>query len=202
MLYWFSLITLILLLLILVFFLPVKIILEYKLEGLNDYALIKISLLGDCLKYRYRFPGKSGKKGEKKKRKEDEEVERSKLNGFMDKIKNIGEIYAIVKTFKKFLREKILLEEYRIDVDIGTGDAYYTGILYGMIWSGIGTLNALISNTFKTLKRQMRVRPDFSKEKFKAEVYCIFRIKMVHIIVVGIKFLLYYLRKKKLKAVV
>ncbi|MCX7923295.1 MAG: DUF2953 domain-containing protein [Clostridia bacterium] len=175
------------------FIVRIYIILEYEVIGLNDYIKLTFSALGGLIKYEYKIKDRLHRISEKK------EAKSTEADGILNKLRNLHKVYELMEKLKVYLKKKLWLNEVKLEIDIGTGDAYYTGIISGMLWAAAGVFTSIIANTFTTLKNRVCVRPNFMEKKFKAELYCIFSIKTVHIIVVVIKVLLHRLKNKNLK---
>ncbi|HEX3030362.1 MAG TPA: DUF2953 domain-containing protein, partial [Clostridia bacterium] len=160
-------------------------------NGLDDDISIRFTALKGLIKYDYKLPGPQ---------KPSEEIEkRSRIDALTDKIKNFRELVKSIIKIKILLRKKLTLKDYSLDIEFGAGDAFYTGILSGMIWAAVGAFTSYIVNTFKTCKKHVDVKTDFNQFKFRVELHCIFNIRIVNIIVVVIKLYLHNLKKKRKK---
>lgn len=162
-----------------------EIIYEYSIKGGNDHVIITIYLLWKLIKFRKDISKDTDKK---EKQKTDTELH--------DKYIHLKQLYHLFSIIKKYLNKKLEISDLKIKFEIGTGDACYTGIAAGMAWSLIGTAISTITSTFKTKKFNCKVLPDFNKRTVKLDLDCIFTIKIVHIIVVALKMLIYYLKNK------
>lgn len=175
---------------VLVFVIRVSIVLDYSLKGLDDRGKGSVSIFGGRLKFDIKLPIEAGK---------EKQTEETWLYVLNDKIANIKEVYNIIDKIRMYLGKKIILKRLKIHIDFGLCDAFYTGLLTGIMWSGTGMLVSYVLNSFRTsrnLKPDVTIKPYFTENRIIAELYCIFTIKIVHIIVVGLKFLHYYLKKK------
>jgi hypothetical protein len=182
------------LILLIAIFTNVHIKFAYNLDGLDNHTNLIFSIFYDKIKYSLDLHPKEPKKPKIK--------DTSKNAGVFDKIENIKEVYGLIKILKIYLQNKLLLLDFDLAADIGTGDAYYTGLLSGLAWTASGMLISYISNTFTTIKKKINIKTNFMENKFKVELYCILSVKLVYIIVVLIKIILHSIKKKKLKAVV
>jgi hypothetical protein len=172
-----------------VFLLTVKISLDYTLKNKDDRMQVIFSILRGLITYRYSLSDQ----WEERKRKPA--PEQSLLDAITDKLDNLKEVFGLIVKIRCYLRKNILLRQFMLDVAVGTGDAFYTGLLTGVVWAAAGSLTSYIATSFKTLGKCVNVVPDFDEKKFEVELHCIFNIKLVHIIVVGFKIIIN--RKKK-----
>ena len=183
----------IVIILILIYTIKVEIALKYKINGLDDKFAIIFSILRGTIKYTY----KPKKKSEIKK---EEEKKKSKLDGLSTKIDNFVSVCKIIIKIKVLLRKRIILKKLVLKLDFGTGDAYYTGILGGLIWSLVGVGVAYVFETFEVCESKIEINPKFSEKTVVGNFSCIFSIKIVYIIVVAIKLKFEkFMKKNKIK---
>lgn len=174
--------------LILIYTIKIEITLKYKINGLDDKFTILFSTLRGIIKYTYKPKKKTEiKKKEEEKKEEEEEKKKSKLDGISDKINNLIKVYKSVVKIKILLREKLILKKMILRLDFGTGDAYYTGIVSGLLWSLVGVGVAYIFQTFEVCESKIKINPKFSEQTVVGNLTCIFSVKFVYIIVVAIK---------------
>ncbi len=166
----------------------VNIRLEYRFQGLDDSGFVEMKTQGGLILYRTKLPVEKGPE------KEQTAAERDFLAGIGDKIANIREVYRVIKNISLYLREKITVREFSLNIEIGADDAFHTGMLGGLAWSAAGSLLSLVCNTFRVEKKHISVKPDFKESKFAAALSCIFRLKLAHIIIVAFK---HYLSTRK-----
>jgi len=165
--------------------LKIKVVVDYKLEGTDDRGVVSFSVLGGIFGYDIKLPT------EKNKGTGDDNEKKGWLGRIHDKILNIREVLAIISKIKGYVGKKITLKAFRLEVDAGTGDAAETGVISGLLWILAGTASSAVLNAFRQAKNfdfLMKVTPYFSEKKLAVKLYCIFDIKLVHIIVVGIKY--------------
>ncbi|MCX7843184.1 MAG: DUF2953 domain-containing protein [Clostridia bacterium] len=86
------------------------------------------------------------------------------------------------------------------ELEVGTGDAAQSGIVSGLAWTLLGNLMSIFTNVFKTCRFRYNVKTNFSKAVFNMDFFCIFSIKIVNIIVVGMRLAVLFLKNRdKLK---
>lgn len=93
-------------------------------------------------------------------------------------------------------RKKSIIKEFSLKVNYGTGDAFSTGIIGGILWSLAGIITSFLEHNFRVYKKQVDIRPDYEKIVFNINLDCIFSLKTVHIILVGLKNLHDFLLRK------
>lgn len=189
-----------------------NILIEYLRDGVEDHFVLSFFTFGGLIKYKYEIPlidlQKTGiklKKYKEKGQKEKTVGEDKRFFGFYD----IYEKYDYFKSFykqnrvlickiKEYLRRKVTLNEYYLEITFGTGNASHTGVLGGFIWAVVGIVTSYLANNFKIIKKSVAIKPDFVEKKLSIDVYCIFSVKIVHIIVVVIRIMLDSRLKKKI----
>ncbi len=102
----------------------------------------------------------------------------------------------IIKKILNYLKCRISIERLELKTVIGTGNASYTAILTGIAWSAVGILVSILHN-FTTVKdKRVEIKPDFAGKKFNLELYCILKVKIVYIIVIGLMILKHLIKTK------
>ncbi len=181
---------------IILFFIKVYIKLSYEANKQGDHITISVYALKGLLKIT-REVGPKGIKGEKDDS-ADKEVEKSKrgISEIYDKIVHFRTVYKTVIGIKNYIERKVDFEELKIHAVFGTGDACLTGISGGLAWSATGIIVSFFSNKFGDFKKDIKLTPDFSEKKLNLDLHCIFKTKIVYIIVVGLKYLTILLKAK------
>jgi hypothetical protein len=98
----------------------------------------------------------------------------------------------IICEVKDYVKGRIVISELDLKMTVGAGEAHYTGILTGVIWSLYGTAISYVSNTFKLVKNNIKINCDYSKTILKVDLYCIFTFKLAYIIGMGLIFAFRY----------
>lgn len=176
----------------------INMVIEYvgKGGGSNN-IILSLYYLNGLLKFKYEVSLadfynfglkliKKGKKGvkEKKNKKRGRLAPRelrNELRGIIGKIKKYGIAWG-------FRKHRLLVEELKLDVYIGTGEAYHTGIYSGIAWAVAGILVSLLENNFRVNKKHVDIHPHFEEKKFEIDFFCIFSLKIAHIIVMALKY--------------
>jgi len=124
----------------------------------------------------------------------------------IDSIKYIRRTYLenkkLIGNISNYIRKKVKIAEFRLQVEVGTGDAFNTSMLYGMIWTIVGILSAFFLNNFQTKQRLINVIGNFDEAKLDIDFHCIFYTRIVYIIIVGIKLLFNFKSRLILKKMI
>lgn len=161
---------------------------SFLMENLACTVFITIYFFGDKLKKKIAvYP-----RNEKKTKKIDKKSPKDKKD-FKELTKSIFRIAEILEDFKR----RIVLKELKFYLKEGTGNAFNTAILYGLVWNLFGILQAVILNNFIVKNKVIKIETDFSKKVWNLNFNCIFSIKIVNIILMCKELLLYYLKNRK-----
>lgn len=87
----------------------------------------------------------------------------------------------------KYLRTRLSIKDISIKLNIGTGDAAETGIIYGLAWMIIGGVFTLLRSFKIKNEPEISVIPVFDKIQTNVDFNCIIRMKLGHIINAGIR---------------
>lgn len=192
------------------FLIKIKVAFEYVRNKEDDDIVLSFYTMKGIFKYKYEIPlvdmgqknikfkivremGKGdGVVGERK--------ERLKPTEIIDKITSIRKYYidnkVLICDIKDYLHDRLLLVEFNLNIMEGTGNACYTGILCGFMWSFAGILTSYLTKSFKVMRKCVSISPCFNSRVFTVNFLCIFHVRLVHIIVVLMKI---YSKKHKIK---
>ncbi len=166
----------ILVLFLLLLFVPVKAVLK------KDDFYIQVLFL------KWRKPSKKQKKSQK--------PPKTKKNT-MSYVKKIITFSEDIKIFAEYISDKcIIFENLSLAIDFGTGDAAHTGVLTGALNGVVYTALSAIHHNTTVKKWDVKITPDFEREKFDIQYLCIVRVRIMHIISIGIKALGLYRKIK------
>lgn len=92
---------------------------------------------------------------------------------------------------KRLFYKGIRCKQLRCELEIGFTDAAHTGLAVGGMWSILGYYLGKLHNniTFEVDRPQVAVKPSFRQACFNADIDCIFKLRIGHIIVAGFKVL-------------
>jgi hypothetical protein len=192
-----------LILILAIFNIRSSLLLEYVRKDGNDNLVLSIFGLKGLFKYKFEIPilemspeGIKVKKLKKKGKREKEKEEEDETVSIKELIAGLIKKYKTYKLIMNYFLDRLRVEKFELDIVAGMGDAFYTGVLTGYIWAAAGILDSLLTNRFNSFKKRINIQPNFLKKDFTIDLYCIFSIKVVHIIVVGFIFGLNNLKKK------
>lgn len=117
-----------------------------------------------------------------KKDKKDVEVEKSRLDTSI--------YYRLINFGAKYL----VIERLDWNSGIGLNDAMYTAIGSGGLWAVKGTLAGVLSSKSRLQDINLQVEPDFNEKKLVSNLYCILKMRIVHIIFIIFYFLVLIVR--------
>lgn len=106
----------------------------------------------------------------------------------------LGQSLHTLKRFHGYLKY-VNINELRWYTVIGTGDAMYTALSVGSLWSVKGMLMAGMTKAAITEKVAINIQPDFEKQRMYSELNCIFKLRMVHIILIGVHIICLKIRR-------
>lgn len=124
---------------------------------------------------------------------------RNKLINRIIKLMSLEEGKNVYKAYKnnrnviissaKYITSKSKIRNFDLRLDLGTGDAAATGVLYGIAWAAIGSIMAFAKSRLNIDKHSIIVFPVFDKECLSIDFSCIISIKSGHIIYAGFRLL-------------
>lgn len=115
-------------------------------------------------------------------------------------IKRKRDLKQLRRTFhilRRLFRRSLIIKDFKLHIQEGTGDAYITAVLYGLIWSVEGMIENVIFSQYKVKNKEIKIDADFNGKYIKANLDCIFSLKIVNIITVGKVIALLYLKNRK-----
>ena len=169
----------ILVLFLLLLFVPIKVVLK------KDDFYIQV------LFFKWRKSSKKQEKSQNLPKKKKSRVSYvKKIITFSEDIKNLAEYIS---------QRCIVFENLFLAIDFGTGDAAHTGMLTGALNGAVYTVLSAIHHNTTLKKWDVKITPDFEREKFDIQYLCIVRVRIIHIISIGIKALGLYRKIKTRK---
>ena len=81
----------------------------------------------------------------------------------------------------------IVVDKLDWKTTVGCQDAFYTAISTGLLWALKGTYIAMLSSKCRLNHIRLEVRPDFTSPAFLSNFICIFKIRIVHIIIMSMR---------------
>lgn len=168
----------------LLLFSPLKIVVQYREK--------KIKLIFRCAFLRFSVKDSAFRKKKKSEKSDEKPTEDAQKDG-VSRIKNmqsgfdsakgaLDEILDLVKHRAKF-------SDIYVRLRYGTGDAANTGIMYGAIWAFVGNVYAYLCRHFYVEFPTVELEPQFDKTAFEIEAQGIITTRLVHIIKCVLKLL-------------
>lgn len=93
----------------------------------------------------------------------------------------------MLRRFLNDTRHKISILSLSVSLDFGTGNPAYTGMLYGGIWSAVGTGYPLLCRYFVMDYPKLFLTPDYDRARLDFEIKGIIRVRPAQIFHAAIK---------------
>ncbi|HBR03148.1 MAG TPA: hypothetical protein DD738_11085 [Ruminiclostridium sp.] len=181
MVFWVFLIIFVLLLAI-IWFLRLSFVVLVSFDGDGFHLDVKITFFKILTLYEW-SPQEGGFNFLCKKKKDVSEKQKKKHKGKKGPLAGNFELLFSWDTLSR-LKKKIKVSDVSVKGRVASKDAAQTALLYGGLWSVIGTLTPFISQKSIILD----FYPDFHKDIPDLRISCILRTKITHIIVVIAEF--------------
>ncbi len=190
---------------------PIVIDGHYRRSGNKDDAAFTVKLLYGLIKYRVnvpfvRFTGKSlqlkekistTSAGQSDSHKQQEEIDAERVARLIDQWKQLLEMTRDFTGVVKHALERVDVLRWRWITSVGTGDAMWTAMATGLVWSiktsGIGLLSQVVHLKSSP---EMQVNPVYDRPAFTTEWSCIAQIRFGYAILAGLQL---FIRLKKWK---
>ncbi|HOQ38088.1 MAG TPA: DUF2953 domain-containing protein [Acetivibrio sp.] len=169
---------LILITLILLLFLKINIVIEYNRKRNKDHFVVYVLPFKGFILYKYKT---SQKENSEKKASAD-------YSGIIESIEKAISSFkkgrGVVKRVLEYLKCRAAIRKLNLVIEFGTGNASHTGILTGIAWTILGIMLTYIDNYIEINEKNINIKPNFVEKKFNIDLYCIFRVRIVHIIII------------------
>jgi hypothetical protein len=200
---WLLLILIILILLILLLiFTKITIYLNYYHHKDDDHLNIEFRAWHGIIRYKKNIPlikvddqspslVVKGKSEINDKTTTEEKTSKITPHDVITNLKNFKEIlqhvFELNRIIKKFLK-KVSVHKFEWNTVIGVGDALYTGVISGALWTVKGSLVGLLSEyfSFKEIP-QIMVHPNFNQMMTSTDLSCMFQFRTGHAMLAGLK---------------
>ncbi|MDQ0255022.1 hypothetical protein J2S74_002404 [Evansella vedderi] len=194
----------------LLFFIKMKVLINYSHNGQDDELSLQFRTLG-FIKYSVNLPllaidDETPSVVYEEKRQsalgEKDIKEKFTLHRFLDDLKHFHRFLKHVVGFHTILRkfmQKMSIDKFLWESEIGTGDAALTGSASGLLWGIKGNTLGVISNymNWKT-KPQISVVPQFQQMLLKTSFECMVSFRIGHAILAGLKVLRHWKKGRTL----
>ncbi|TKC15804.1 DUF2953 domain-containing protein [Robertmurraya kyonggiensis] len=200
----------IILLIIVVLIMKISVIIDYYHGNDDDHLKITLKALFGLLRYKINIPVikmdkdspaivvkenvemKVGpQENEQKKGKEKFTVDEllASLKDMKLLLKHVAGLHRIIRSFLK----KVTVSKVEWNTIVGVGDAAYTGMLTGAIWTVKGSIIGLMCSLMKVQETpQIMITPDFNRSISQTSLKCMIHFRIGHAIFAGIKLFKYW----------
>ncbi|WP_028610487.1 DUF2953 domain-containing protein [Paenibacillus harenae] len=190
---------------------PVVINGHLRRMGSNDDAELRIKALYGIIRFRYKVPliEFTGTTLQMKKQVETEnagintwkqfadEIDTDRVVGSIDKMKKILQLTKDLKGWVRQTMTRVSLVEWKWTTSVGTGDAMWTAMATGFVWSVKTSILGILSQiVILKAEPEMQVQPNYKNSAFTTEWSCIAQIRFGYAILAGLQLLV---RMKKAK---
>ncbi|OMF35204.1 hypothetical protein BK133_10855 [Paenibacillus sp. FSL H8-0548] len=200
-------------LLILVVILRSEVVIKGHLRrvGSDDDAELNIKALFGLIRYRYKVPiiqftGTSVQLKEQVSKTNaglntwqqfNEDIDAERVANYIDKFKSLLQMTRDLTGWARKTLTKIRLLEWNWTTSVGTGDAMWTAMATGAVWSVKTSIIGLLSQMVKLkAEPKMNVQPIYQCPAFQTEWSCIAQIRFGYAILAGLQLLV---RMRKMK---
>ena len=177
-----------------VLFFKITVVGKKKKHKKSDYKLSKFRRRRKKALRKYR---KRLEKQKKKAAKKTEEESKPKKK--VSKKETIGKLLDIFAAFLKKFPKYLRVDCARLIIGVGGKDAAETAISYGVTVQSVQYIGTLLNNVtnFEAKKgAQIDVYPEFASGKWTADINIVMRLRVIHIINLGIIVLKQYIKQK------
>ncbi len=154
---------------------PIKAVL-YKKDEFDFY--LKIFCFKIKIKDRHKDKNKKTKKPSGASKKKFPFSVVKKIARLSDDIKDLAEFFS---------KRCIVVDNIKLRLEFGTGDAAQTGIATGVLNTAVYGFVGIVHQNVRLKKWTVDIIPEFQEEKFELEFLCIGTTRLLHIISIGIK---------------
>ncbi len=193
--------------------LKIYVLIEVKKNGSDDNIIFSFFTLREKIKFKYEITFVKLKEMGLRLSTRIEKGKEEKFEGTKESQFEVWDFFNMAKgikvltekhkslslDLKRYLKNRIILKNMKLDMIFGVGEAHYTAILTGILWTLMGNLLAAASDKIKIEKTDINIKNTFHEKKVLLDLYCIFNFKIVNIIVVAKKILFYLMKRKLIK---
>ena len=130
----------------------------------------------------------------------------AKAPSLRTKINKITQTLSLISSLIDALHERLFrathVHVYRLVVHVGSDDAAKTALLYGVVCPAATLLLETLhqcTNLHVHHPTQMQIAPDFTSDRFRAELDLRLDLRVVHALTLGIRALMHIIRHKQTK---
>jgi hypothetical protein len=106
------------------------------------------------------------------------------LKSYKEILEHVFQLNSIVKNFFK----RVTIQKFEWQSAIGVGDAVYTGVAAGALWSVKGAIIGVLSNYLRMKEMpKIMVHPNFQQMITSTDLLCMFQFRIGYAMLAGIK---------------
>ncbi|MDK2799904.1 MAG: hypothetical protein PWP27_433 [Clostridiales bacterium] len=179
-------------------FIKLSISIEYLRTEENDRAILTFSIAKNLIKVDIPFIDIDTKEGfwgiklvEKLKKNKDFSLKQKSFISFSNIKDLLEKSYIQFNHYKNifiavrnYLKTKVVCRDLIFHLDFGLGDASTTGIASGLVWGMSYNILSIADSNMILKHTDVKIVPNFNESKLHIKFYCIFTIRIVHIIIV------------------
>ena len=106
------------------------------------------------------------------------------LKNFREILEHVFQLNIIIKSFLK----KVSIQKFEWQSTIGIGDAVYTGVAAGALWSIKGSIIGVLSNYLRMKEMpKLMVQPNFQQMITSTDLSCMIQFRIGYAILAGLK---------------
>lgn len=206
---WLIFIAVFIILVLILLFSSMKIGIYYKRENENDRIKVDIGLINGLIPIQIKIPTlkstDQGVKFEQKIEQKDKTIDEKQKSITPKKLSDVRRMINTIKVrtrdFRRILvrfMRKVKIVKFSWQSQIGTGDAFETGMLSGLAWIIKSGVVAVLSHFFQLQTRpELQIEPSFSQVSFYTEIECIVKLRIGDAILTGLLIYVYYRKGRK-----
>ena len=166
----------------------------------TDYAEHKFSVTVKFLKFTVFDSNKIKEKPENKSQKENGKKQKFSFEILKKYLNIISGILPDIKKAVKYFKRKIKCSKFDFDMVYGLADAAECGIANGLIWAVEGQIFVVLQEFIAFKNPRIKITPLFNNmDSLNVKYSGIYKLKIYHIIIIGIYFVKIYNKYKNLK---
>lgn len=195
-------ITILIILLIIILFLPLHIVITIKIGEMNLFN-IKIKIFNKIVVYKYNIPIENviNNTSNNSSKNNDNKNENNRCNTKKNILKIIEEIvnnlesalkraycnYEEMAPILKYLQYKFRITNLKWITHVGLDDAAFTAVTTGVLWNIKMKLYSILTSYLSIEDFNIDIKPVYNKKVLDIDFYCIIKLKIVYIIIAGLK---------------
>jgi len=191
---------------------PVIIDAESRKEGNNDEIKVVIIALFGLMRYDLKIPvirftgrsiifkkeSSSHNAGIPASAENENEIDAEKVQRAIDKLKAFMQLTYDLKGIISDSLHKVKLVQWKWKTEVGTGDAVWTALATGFVWSAKSAITGIASQVMTLASPpQLEVKPLYNSSSFKTQWSCKAEIRLGYALLAGLKLMIRMKKNKR-----